>query len=378
MKVLRTLDSLNRGGAEVMELDICRNAAAVGIDLTFVATGGGDLEDDFAASGANFIRLKRRFPVDPLLILELRRLIVRGGYKIVHAQQPVEAIHLYFATRGTNVKCVMTLHGYITDSKNRLAAKFIIPRMDAVIAVSSAMLDWYGTGEGFAITDKFHVVRNGVDIQRLEPARATAALTMHQELGVAKAGKLLGMIGNFYADARKDQWTVCRALPSVFEQMKDAHFVFVGSVMDGAEEYHRRCVDHICKNGLAERVHFVGKRSDIPDILREFDLFVFSSVQEGMPIAAIEALLLGVPMLVSDIAPLLEVVGDGRPEGKTAEVFITGDADDLTEKILSVLNDENRLKELGEKARTETPTRFSIQTHLKSLKTLYERLTTDN
>lgn len=51
IKALHILDSLNRGGAETMMLDVCRNAKARGLDLTFVATGGGDLENDFRDSG---------------------------------------------------------------------------------------------------------------------------------------------------------------------------------------------------------------------------------------------------------------------------------------------------------------------------------------
>lgn len=378
MNVLHTLDSLNRGGAEVMELDVCRNARSAGVDLTFVATGGGDLEADFAESGSEFIRLQRKLPIDPFLIRELRKIIIARDIRVVHAHQAVEAIHLYYATRGTGVKCVMTLHGYITDKKNQLAAKFIIPRMDAVVAVSSSMLDWYRTGEGFTITDKFHVVLNPVDIERLVSTRKQGEMSLRDEFGMSNNAKLLGMIGNFYADARKDQWTVCRALPRVLKQLPDAHFVFVGSVLDGAEGYQRRCVDHIRENGLTDRVHFTGKRSDIPDTLRELDLFVFSSVQEGMPIAAIEALMLGVPMLVSNIPPLLEVIGEGTIDERCAEVFRTGDADDLAEKILSLFNNETRLIELSNKARKDTPSRFSIQTHLSRIGELYEQLTTDN
>ena len=51
MKILYLLDSLGRGGAEVLALDVCRNARASGLDLIFAAFGGGDLEADFKASG---------------------------------------------------------------------------------------------------------------------------------------------------------------------------------------------------------------------------------------------------------------------------------------------------------------------------------------
>ena len=68
MNVLHFLDSLNRGGAETLVLDVCRNAERCGLNLTFVASGGGDLEKDFENSGVEYIRLQRRLPVDLNLV----------------------------------------------------------------------------------------------------------------------------------------------------------------------------------------------------------------------------------------------------------------------------------------------------------------------
>ncbi|MGB2751021.1 MAG: glycosyltransferase family 4 protein [Pyrinomonadaceae bacterium] len=377
LKVLHILDATNRGGAEMLTLDVCRNARNAGLDLTFVATGGGDLEREFERSGAPYFRLQRRLPIDPVLVKNLRRIIKQTGVQIVHAQQAVEAIHLYLATRGTGVKCVMSLQAYILDTKNRIATKMIVPRMDAVCPVSASMQEWYRSGEGFTITDKYHVLANGVDAARLGPTRKPGTPSLREELGISDDRALLGMVGNFYPDERKDQWSICRALTAIFAQHPNAHFVFVGAVHDGAEDYHRRCVEHCRDNGIADRVHFVGKRGDIPDLLRELDLFIFSTVQEGLPVAAVEALMLGVPMIVSDIPPMLEVGGAHVPEGLCVEVFKTGSADDLAEKVIALLSNPDKLKILGEKERVQTEQYYGIEAHLTTLKAIYENLVTD-
>lgn len=377
LKVLHILDTTNRGGAEMLTLDVCRNARNAGIDLTFAATGGGDLESDFEHSGVQYFRLQRKLPIDPVLVKNLRRIIKETGVRVVHAQQAVEAIHLYLATLGTNVKCVMSLQAYILDAKNRIATKLIVPRMDAVCPVSSSMQEWYRTGEGFTITNKYHVLANGVDAARLRATRPSGTPSLREELGIADDGPLLGMVGNFYPDERKDQWTICRALPAILSQHPNAHFVFVGAVHDGAEAYHKRCVEHCRDKRIADRVHFAGKRGDIPDLLREIDLFVFSTVQEGLPVAAVEALMLGVPMIVSDIPPMLEVGGADTPEGLCVEVFETGNAADLADRVIAMLNGPDKLKALGEKARVQTAKYYGIETHLETLKSLYERLIHD-
>src|ERR1700754_1572274 len=137
MKVLHMLDTLPRGGAETGALDVCRNAARFGIEITFVTTRGGAMEEDFRISGVEFIKLNRTLPVDPLLVFSLRRVIKERDIKIVQSYQPVDALHLYLAKRGMDVKNVQSFQGGMESSwKNLQAARFLVPRMDANIAVS--------------------------------------------------------------------------------------------------------------------------------------------------------------------------------------------------------------------------------------------------
>lgn len=368
------LDSLNRGGAEMLCLDVARNAASHGFDLTFVASGGGDLESEFTSSGVEFVRLQRRLPIDPMLVLSVRKIIIEREIVVAHAQQAVEAIHLYLATRGTGVKCVMSLQNYILDRKNRIATKWIVPRIDAVCPVSDSMQNWFRTGEGFAVTDRYFVLPNGVDRSRLVPTRLPGGVSLRSELGIRPESRLLGMIGNFYRDRRKDQMTICNALPRVFAEHTNANFVFVGSVHAGAEAYFAECQSVCERAGIGERVHFIGKRSDIPDILAELDLFVFSSVQEGLPVAAVEALLMGVPMVVSDIPPLLEVTGNIPGEQPYAAVFRTQDADDLAAKLIELLDDPGTMRRLGDNAGRLAPRRYSIESHLGRLMEIYSAI----
>ena len=268
----------------------------------------------------------------------------------------------------------MSLQNYILDTKNRIATKLILPKMDAICPVSHSMQDWFKTAEGITPDERFHVIHNGVDPSRLKPTRPDGAATLRNEIGIANNEILMGMVGNFYADARKDQMTICKALTHVMREIEGCHFVFVGAVHDSAQTYFDQCVQCCRDGGILDRVHFIGKRTDIPDIFRELDLFVFSSVQEGLPVAAVEALMLGVPMIVSDIPPLLEVAGFGTEQEPVAEIFRTGDFEDLTAKLTQMLANKEKLCELGERARVETPGRFGIDVHLINLNDLYKKL----
>ena len=83
MKVLYLLDSINRGGAEFQALDVVKNGEKYGINSIVVAAGGGNLEPEFEKLGEGFIRLQRRYPLDPSLIKKLRRIITENNVQIV-------------------------------------------------------------------------------------------------------------------------------------------------------------------------------------------------------------------------------------------------------------------------------------------------------
>ena len=360
------MDTVNRGGAETLVLDVCRNAKNFGIDLTFVTLQGGELVEDFRASGADFISLQRRFPVDFGTISKLRKIIKEREIKIVHAHQAVEALHLFPATFNLPVKRILTHHGFVTDAKNRRALRFLIPRMDANIFVGKGLQSWLRENENINGGQYSHIIHNGTDEKRLQPT----GKSLRKELGLDENVLLLGMIGSFYRDPRKDQMTLCKSLPKVFAEIENAHCIFAGKVETGAEEKFQNCVDFCRARGIAEKVHFLGVRDDIPDVLAALDLFVFSSLQEGLPIALTEAMLAKVPLIVSDIEPLLEASANGE----YAEVFPVGDAEILSEKIIKLLQNEHLREDLANRALEFARENFSIEAHLRELKRLYDSL----
>ena len=348
-----------------MELDVCRNAHANGLDLTLVATGGGDLEKDFRNSAVEFIRLKRRLPVDLGVVSQLRQIIRERHIDVVHSHQPVEALHLYLATRGSQVKRVLTVHGVYAGTKNDLALRFVLPRMHARVLLGEDLAAWLAGAQGIEVSPDFIVINNGVDPKRL----LSTGRKLRTELGLADDATLLGMVANFYADRRKDQLTVCKALPQLFERDPSARFVFIGNTTDAPRQFDD-CVNLCRQQDIFDRVHFLGKRSDIPDVLDSLDLFVLSSRWEGSPISVIEAMMLGVPTVLSDIAPLREVSGDGA----FAVLFQTGDADDLASKVIRLAHDREYRARLASSAKQWALSRFSIETHIANLLKLYRSL----
>lgn len=368
MRVLHFLDSVNRGGAEMQALDVMRNAADFGMDLTVVTAGGGGLEEDFINTvGADLIRIKRKLPVDPFVVSKLRKVIKEREIQIVQSYQAVEGLHLHLACLGlTKVKKVLSFQGFIPDSKNRRTMKFLIPRTDANILVSKGLQDALKLDDGLDTTRNSVVIYNGADPQRLRPT----GKSLKQELGLSPESRLMGMVANFYKDPRKDQRTVVRSLRSVLASVPRAHFVFAGKTEAGAESYLAECKQICDADGIADRVHFLGARTDVPDILSELDVFVLSSLHEGLPVSLTEAMLAKVAAVVSDIPQFREVTNDGE----VVKVFEVGNSEHLSETLIGLLTNDEIRRNLAESAHRHATGNFSISAHMRDLRSLYERL----
>lgn len=366
MKVLYLLDSLNRGGAEILMLDLCRNAKENGLDIALAAFGGGDLEGDFCASGVKIFRLRRRIPVDPVLVYRLRKIIDLHRIDIVHANQPVEGIHAYLAALGRKTKLVLSHHGFIPDEKNRRTAKFLLPRVAKNIYVSKALRAWYESQAHLDTGINHTVVHNGVDEKRL----AYSGESLKHEMGLSQEAFLFGMIANFYAAPRKDQKTVCEAFLKNSSQLPNSHFIFVGGVEKGAEDKYAECVAICSRPELKGRVHFLGRRSDMPKILDSLDVFVLSSLHEGLSIAVIEAMLKKKPCVLSDIEPFLEA----SLNGKLASIFRTGSPEDLAAKLIEIAENADFRIRLTQRAFDHAVHNFSIEAYINRLRDLYKGL----
>jgi glycosyltransferase involved in cell wall biosynthesis len=231
-------------------------------------------------------------------------------------------------------------------------------------------------------SQKVVVINNGVDPRRLQVSERNLRAELEMNLpgslgpdpradpGASETEPLIGMVGNFHPVAQKDQLTVCQALPKVFESLPRAQFAFVGGRSEAAPHLFDDCVNFCRARGIAKRVHFLGKRSDIANVIGSLDVFVLSTLREGSPISVIEAMMMGVPTVLSDIPALREASDDG----KYAVLFKTGDADDLAIKLIEVLNDRTQRARLSSEAKQWAVSQFSIEAHIANLLSLYESL----
>jgi glycosyltransferase involved in cell wall biosynthesis len=238
--------------------------------------------------------------------------------------------------------------------------------VDAVVFPSSAFRDQARERYGVDASGNGSVIPNAADPERM----LKVASTVRDELGVDESATIIGMIGNFYRDPRKDQLTLVKALPKVFAEFPNAHCLFIGKTEPGAEHKLNACKQFCIENGIDQRVHFLGSRGDVPNILATLDVFVLSSLEEGAPVAILEAIFAHVPVVASDIPPHVEYTCD-KP---ILKLFRTSNDVDLSSKIINLLEDQTAARKMANCAYDHALKNFSTSVRLERLKNLYERL----
>ena len=192
------------------------------------------------------------------------------------------------------------------------------------------------------------MIPNAVDIQPAPAARRDRDRPVMIAVGRLKAPK--------------DFLTLVRGLAALPPGSIDARIV--GEGPDRAE-----LESEIGRLGIGDRVHLLGERRDVPELLARADVFVLSSASEGMPVSVLEAMAAGLPVVGSKVGGIPELVVDGE----TGLLVEPGDPDELAAAIGRLAADPELRRQLGEAGRERAQGRFALDTFRRAHVELYSR-----
>jgi len=375
-RVAYLLGSLNRGGTETLLLDVIRNAKKNDLDAITIYRKSGALENDFLESGMPVLCLSPgKNPIR--YILHLRKLLLKNKIELTHAQQPVDALYACIATYGTDIKCILSFHGYDFNEKgiSKLILRYIIKKTNLNIFVSETQKRYYVDKYTLKATNQ-KVVYNGISFDKLDNAvtqpttlsHRSSSIKLREELQLSHNTLLLGSVGNF--NAVRSQITICRFLKLLNEYRIDFRFIFVGKRIESNSELYDTCVDFCITNKLNDKVTFLGVRDDVPTILTQLDAFIYSTDHDTFGIAVVEAMAVGIPVFVNDWGVMTEIT----EVGKYATLYKTKDERDLLRYFLLFLHDKQAFQEKAKEASVYVRHKFSIEMHIHQLKDLYSSL----
>jgi len=206
--------------------------------------------------------------------------------------------------------------------------------------------------------DAVTFVPNGIDaLPQGDGAR------VRRELGVDADAPLLGAVA-----VLRPQKGLDVLIRAVAEAARELPAVRVAIAGEGPER--GRLEELATELGVADRVLLLGHRSDVPDLLAAFDVAVSSSWFEGSPLAALEYMDAGLPVVATRVGGMPDLIED-RVHGRLVE---PGDPGALAAAIVEVVRDRDRAAEMGARARERRRAEFDLNGTVRALEEMYERL----
>jgi glycosyltransferase involved in cell wall biosynthesis len=347
------------GGAERVVAHLARQLRAAGSRVVLVVPqdGEGWLAAQLAEVDVTIEPFHLDRPLSPGAVRRLAGILRRHHVALAHSHEFTMAVYGAFAARLAGARHVITMHGgryYAERWRRRLALRAGAALSRGLVAVSRPLADDLATQLALP-KERVTVIPNGV------PWDPPATPTLRRELGLGAGDRLVVAVGNLYP-VKGHRWLL-DAVDRVRRVHPTVHVAIAGR---GAEA--PALVEQARRLGLAERVHLLGLRGDVPNLLLSADVFVHPSLSEGLPLAVLEAMWAGRPIVATRVGELPTALAGGA-----GLLVPPADAEALARAISGVLGDAGLAAGLGRRATARARADYGVETMVRRYRSLYAR-----
>jgi glycosyltransferase involved in cell wall biosynthesis len=360
VRVLDLLVSTDLGGGPVHVRDLITGLAGPDFRFTVAGPAGGALIPALTAAGADFApiatdRLSPRALRDTIRLARARRI------QVIHSHGKGAGLYGRIAARLTGAASIHTFHGIHPAGYGRLylwLERALARWSVAVVHVSESQAA-EARSLGLAPAGRTRVIVNGIDAASVRSAAARAAMS-RKSLGLRPDALVLATVARF--DPVKRLEMLLRAMPLLLARVPEAQLLIVG---DGPERDALRALAGALAPG--DRVVFAGALPDAAGVLPLVDLYVTASRREGLPLAMLEAMACGLPVLATEAPGHVDAV---EPE-VTGRLVPLDDAPGLAAAAALLLRDPALRARMGRAGRERVEQHFARARVLVEIAGLY-------
>lgn len=375
--IAHVLHRLYLAGAEVLAAALARQLRDRFEFIFLCLDEIGPLGEQLAQDGFQVVDLQRKPGVDWSVARRIRALVRERNIQLLHAHQYTPFFYAA-ASRGivgslrSRPRILFTEHGRhypdVRKIKRVLANRLLLRGGDRVTAVGRFVKQALVNNEGIS-EKRIAVVYNGIDADRfhIDTTGEHRAL-VRQELSIAADEPVVIQVARFHPV--KDHDTGLRAFAQAAHTLSHSGppplLLLVG---DG--ELRQPMETLASQLGIADRVRFLGVRSDIPRLMAASDLFMLSSLSEGISVTLLEAMGVGLPIAATDVGGNAEVVA----HNESGLLSPRGDAAALGQNLITLLSDVESRRSMGQAGRARLLATFTQSQMHNRYATIYQNIT---
>jgi glycosyltransferase involved in cell wall biosynthesis len=373
IKICYIITKFDLGGAQKVVLHIGNNLNKKLFNVFFIAGTGGMLDKEVNKSlkiyGLKQLVREISLIKDLKALFSIYKILKIERPSIVHTHTPKAGILGRIAAKLAGVPTIVhTIHGYGFSDKHKWYLKYLFIYAERFCALFSNKLIFVSKEnikKGFkykiARKNNFTLIRAGVDTNFYK--NFILNLNFKESIGVNCSTKIVVTIASFKPPKNlKDLINVAQV---VTKNIKNVVFVIVG---DGEQ---RKELEFLIENfNLSTKVILLGWRTDIANILKSCDIFVLTSLWEGLPCSILEAMCCGKPIIANAIDGVKEIVINNE----TGFLIEPNNYKHMAEKVQYLLLNENISEKMGKNGFNSVGKEFDINYVLKQHEDLYLKL----
>jgi glycosyltransferase involved in cell wall biosynthesis len=349
MVIAHILSSLQIGGQERVALDLAALQVKGGHRVLLVSLApppDGPLAPAFRAAGVTVVREpKGPDGLDFTLSLRLARLFRREHVDVVHAHNRMPLIYSAPAGKLAGAVVIHTRHGSGRGSKGEEWLRKVSGRfLDAYVGVSPELVD-LARELGDCADEKLTVIENGVDLERFQPNPETRRAA-RAKLGIPDDAWVVGSVGRLAPE--KNYPLLVRAVAPLL-----GPGVRLAIAGDGPTAEAIRA--EVRTHGVEAFVHLPGALDDVAPFVTALDAFALSSEREGLPLAVLEAMSVGLPVVATAVGGLPALL----TEGQTGFLVPRGDAEALRARVAALCAEPARAEAVGRRGQQHARSRYA-------------------
>lgn len=353
-KIIYVIPTLGFGGAERLVLDLLKNINREKYDLRMVAmVRGGGMEPMYRETGVPLKIFYKKGKLGLNVFFKLKKYFNDEKPDIVHTNLFGADIWAGLAAWFANVPHIVKTEHNLNFEEGMF--KKLVKRMttfifDKMVAISPAVVEYMTQVERMPKV-KIKIIYNGIDISRFPKKEHRNYSEPPQLINVSRLEK------------QKGHSNLIMALEKIKNIDWRMNFVGDGSLRIKLENQVREA-------GLSERVKFLGNREDVPKLLQDSDIFIFTPIWEGLGLAALEAGAVGLPIVASDVDGIKNIFEDNE----TAQLVEPNNPEALAKVISWAIEHQDKAQYMGQLANKMVQEKFSIERMAEDYEYLYESL----
>jgi glycosyltransferase involved in cell wall biosynthesis len=378
-----------KAGSARRTFDIIRTTADYGYQITQIAGRDADFHPDWNLSGITFIHVpqlvKHLSPMhDVVALARIYRILKRGRYDLVHTHLAKAGVIGRLAAKLAGIPLIVhTVHGpsfpegihpfkrQLYLLLERLCARFT----NSFVFVGEELREEY-LRERICHRENTAVIRTGrphSDFQRADCIAEEECRQVRSQWVEDGKGFLIGYVARLVPN--KNQDVAIRVLKKVRDHGVDAHLVLIGEAHVKEEKKYQHYLQQLSRElQLDGYVHYTGYQINVFPYMKAMDALILPSKYEGLPNVAVEAALVGRPLVSFEVCGIHEVVRNGT----SGFIVKQGDIDEMAERLIYLSQHADIAHELGEAAQQHIRGLFNSQRMVEEKLCFYRQLFSDN